>query len=113
MGFIFSRKRLNKILPRSELKELEDIDELETGDKILASVGTYSGRFTNNDWRWIKGDVKKIIPSRRIIPMSNGREEDYNIVEVSSFKNRFSLPFITIDLDQKKGHAYGRILRFN
>jgi len=112
-------KKLEVILKDEKLTEVSE-EQLNEGDKVVMSVGTYFGIYSNNnDWRWIRGFVKNLIPSKRILPGREEKEEvDYRIIKISPFRNKYLrklLPvFLTADLNQPPfAVCYGRILRYN
>lgn len=110
-------KKLEKILNDTHLTEVSE-RQLNEGDHVVMSVGTYDGMYKADDWRWIQGFVKKLIPSTRILPCREEKVEDnYRIIKISPFKNKclrkISPAFLTADLDQPLfAVCYDLILRY-
>ena len=118
MSLQIPEKELEAILSDSALTNITARD-LSVGDHVVMNVGTYCGDdYKNNDWRWIRGFVKRLTQSMRVLP---GRTEldtfEYTIIHISQFENRFLrqiLPSLRVDQDQPPNVvSYDRILRYN
>ena len=118
MGILtVSKEDLEEILESNKLEEICDTTELKSGDRVLMSVGTFGSKYcTDDNWRWVTGYVKKAIPASRTLPGKYRGDQDYQIIKISPIENerlRKLLPaLLTVDVSQRKGVCYGRILKY-